>query len=137
MPSFGPRSLANLETCDERLRTVASEVIRFYDFSVIEGHRSIRRQQALFAEGRTKIDGISQRGKHNYDPSQAYDLLPYPSELNGVNIWIDRPRFYLFMGLVNGIALSNGIELRFGCDWNGDGSISDQSFHDLPHVEIK
>lgn len=135
MAKFGRRSLDNLETCCDELQTVANEAIRFYDFSIIEGHRTVGRQQALFAEGKTKIDGIHQFGKHNIDPSEAFDLLPYPAVLHGRNIWGDFPRFYLFMGLFNGIALSNGIELRFGCDWNSDGSTVDQSFHDLPHVE--
>ena len=135
MFKFGIISSENLETCCDELQTVAHEVIKYYDFSVIEGHRSIVRQGKLFREGKTTIDGISQIGKHNYEPSQAFDLLPYPAVLHGVNIWADRPRFYLFMGLVNGIALSNGIILRFGIDWDSDGSVVDQSFHDCPHVE--
>ena len=135
MPKFGLRSEEQLETCCDELQFVAREVIKIYDCSVLEGHRPVEKQNRYFLQGKSKIDGIIKKGKHNYTPSQAMDLMPYPGELHGVNVWSDFPRFYLFMGLVNGVARSNGIILRFGCDWNGDGSTADQSFHDLPHVE--
>ena len=135
MPKFGERSLFELETCCDELRNVAFEVIKYYDFSVIQGHRTLAEQQEVFRQGKSEVDGVIIKGKHNYALSQAMDLLPYPPELHGRNVWVDPTRFYLFMGLVNGIALSNGISLRFGCDWDGDGVTHDQSFHDLPHVE--
>jgi hypothetical protein len=136
MFSFGRKSSERLETCCEELQTLGHEVIKYYDFSVLEGYRSLNRQQALFRDGRTTIDGITQTGKHNIDPSDAFDLLPYPSILHGVSIWGDRSRFYLFVGLVCGIAHSNGISIRVGADWDGDGSARNQSFHDLPHIEV-
>ena len=136
MPAFGERSQKNLDTCHHQLQLVANEAILHVDFSVIEGHRSLERQKKLFDEGRSKIDGISQQGKHNPDPSEAFDLLPYPAMVNGVNVWEDRDRFLLFAGFVKGIATSMGITLRLGADWDGDFSTADQTFHDLPHFEI-
>jgi hypothetical protein len=29
-----------------------------------------------------------------------------------------------------------GIAIRCGADWDGDGLTSDQSFHDLAHIEL-
>lgn len=136
MPAFGDRSKKNLETCCIELRNVADVAIQFVDFSVIEGHRSLERQKKLFDEGRSKIDGISQQGKHNPDPSEAFDLLPYPAVVNGINIWEDRDRFLLFAGFIKGIAKTQGINLRLGADWDGDFSTADQTFHDLPHFEV-
>ncbi|WP_303605995.1 hypothetical protein, partial [Gilvimarinus sp. 1_MG-2023] len=70
------------------------------DFSVIEGHRSIARQQELYRDGKSQIDGIIQRGRHNLIPAEAVDLLPYPATLNGVNVWADRQRFCVLAGLM-------------------------------------
>ena len=69
-------------------------------------------------------------------PSRAVDLLPYPAELHGVNIWDDKIRFALFIGVIKGIALQMGIDIRLGLDWNGDGSAKDHKFVDTPHVEL-
>jgi len=136
MPSFGERSTTNLETCDERLQRVMRRAIGILDFSVIEGHRSIERQQRLFAEGKSKIDGVTQLGNHNHMPSRAVDILPYPAVVNGVNVWNDRDRFVNLMGVVRACAHEEGVQLRFGWDWDGDGNAADQTFHDLPHVEL-
>jgi peptidoglycan L-alanyl-D-glutamate endopeptidase CwlK len=123
-------------TCDEQLIGVANEVIKYIDFSVIEGHRTVERQHELFLQGKTTIDGITKKGQHNFDPSRAFDLLPFPGVLHGINVWADTNRFLLFVGFVKGVARANGVILRAGADWDGDGSTINQSFHDLPHFEI-
>ena len=137
MPKFGDRSNENLETCSEQLQTVAREAIRFVDFSVIEGHRTAERQQELFADGKSQLDGVTQKSHHQSDPSRAMDLLPYPSVLHGLNIWSDFKRFTLFDGFILGIARANGIELISGIDWNRDWSMADTGFFDYPHFEEK
>lgn len=135
---FGRRSMRNLETCHPALQLVAKEALRFspYDFSIIEGHRSIERQQELFEKGMTKIDGVSRKGKHNYDPAQAFDFLPYPASVNGVNVWKDHQRFHVIAGILLYVGRRNGIVLRWGGDWDGDGNNADSSFLDLPHIEL-
>ena len=135
---FGKRSKDKLKTADERLQRVVKRALSFnvLDFSVIEGHRSIERQQILFSEGRSKIDGINKKGKHNYLPSLAVDLLPYPSIVNGVNVWNDAQRFCVLAGLMYASASLENVKIRWGGDWDGDGNNADSSFHDLPHFEI-
>ena len=44
---------------------------------------------------------------------------------------------YLFIGKVLGIAAMLKIPVTSGCDWDGDGQITDQQFHDLPHIQLK
>ena len=114
---------------------MAKAVIKHVDCSVIEGHRSLARQKRLFDDGLSQIDGIQQMGNHNYSPSKAFDLLPYPGILHGINIWNDRDRFTLFAGFVLGVAAVKGIELRWGGDWDGDGSMANTNFLDLAHFE--
>lgn len=136
MPAFGQRSLSHLDTCHDELQTLCHSLIRFYDFSVIEGTRSDERQAQLFAEGRSTLDGVTQRSKHQTYPSRAVDLLPYPAELHGVNVWQDRQRFAHFIGQLKGHAQLLKIEIRVGMDWDGDGSPHNHRFVDYPHVEL-
>lgn len=135
MPSFGPASMERLETCHADLQRLCFRVIEFYDFSVLEGNRSLERQKELFDAGQSQIDGIAQIGMHNHYPSLAVDLMPWPPLLNGRDVWNDKFRWHYFAGLVMGTAREMGIDLRWGGDWNGDFSNADQKFHDLPHFE--
>jgi peptidoglycan L-alanyl-D-glutamate endopeptidase CwlK len=129
MPRFGKTSKKNLKTCDERLQKVFNEVIKYVDCSVLEGHRSEKRQNKLFDEGKTKVK--FPKGRHNASPSLAVDVTPYP-----VN-WDDRERQTLFAGFVIGIGKSMGIDLRWGGDWDQDFQVMDNRFDDFPHFEIK
>ncbi len=128
MPNFGKTSKQRLETCHKDLQTICNEVIKYYDFSVIEGHRTLETQQKYFKEGKSKLDGINQKSKHQgekipkevqsphnscYDDkgkilvdedgdsiwSTAVDIMPYKK---GTNAFKDdnkeRARFYHLAG---------------------------------------
>ena len=136
MPSFGARSQTNLNTCDPELIRLLNEAIKHVDFSVIEGHRTLQKQKEYFADGKSTLDGIHKKSKHQSMPSRAADLLPYPAELHGVNIWDDKIRFALFCGIIKGIALEMGIPIRLGVDWDGDLSTRNNKLIDYPHVEL-
>ncbi|WP_373092520.1 M15 family metallopeptidase [Zhongshania sp.] len=135
---FGPRSQKHLDACHPLLQKVLTRTLNFgvMDFSVIEGHRTIERQQELYAEGKSQIDGVTKRGKHNALPSRAVDIIPYPPTVNGVNVWKDSGRFHVLAGLVYAAAALEGVNIRWGGDWDGDGNNADSSFHDLPHFEL-
>jgi len=130
VPKFSQRSKDNLATCHHDLQRLFNRVIQTFDCTVIEGHRSVERQKELFDKGFSKIDGINKKSKHNYTPSMAVDVVPYPID------WNDTDRMYFFGGYVKGIAHSMGIKIRFGGDWDSDTKVNDQSFIDLPHFEI-
>ncbi len=141
---FGDRSKKNLDTCHSDLQLIASEAIKVttIDFGVSEGHRSIERQNKLFKEGKSKIDGINKKGKHNYNPSLAFDIYIY---IRGKGSLAYDERHLCFIGgLLTAIAKRLYSEgkishiLRWGANWDGDGElIYDQSFQDLPHFELK
>lgn len=128
MPSFGTKSRKRLDTCDERLQAICEVVIEHYDISVLEGHRSNERQDELFRQGKSKLKGG--QSEHNTSPSRAVDIAPYPVD------WNETRRFYFMAGLIKQAAHDMGVKVRLGADWDGDGSFSDQTFHDLPHVEL-
>ena len=129
MPRYSKRSKERLATCDEKLQGVFNEVIKHVDCSILEGHRSKERQNKLYDEGRTKVRYPD--GRHNFNPSRAVDVTPYP-----VN-WEDRERQTLFAGFVLGIARGMGIRLRWGGDWDQDFQVMDNRFDDFPHFEIR
>lgn len=135
MHQWSARSAAQLKTCDERLQALAQKALLIspFDLMVIEGHRSIERQQQLFAEGKSRIDGVARLGKHNHDPSQAIDMAP----LRGGRIdWDDRELWLVFGGIVLAAAGALQLPIRWGGDWDGDGHFRDQRFHDMPHFEL-
>ena len=120
MPSFSQKSLDNLSTCDLRLQRIFNEVIKHRDCTILEGHRGREAQEKAFAEGRSKARfGES---KHNTEPSQAVDVLPYPID------WADKERIIEFAGFVLGVAS----QMRIGLKWGGHF----KSFFDGPHFEL-
>lgn len=129
MPSFGSSSREKLETCHDSLVAVCELVIETYDFTVLEGHRSGKRQNELFRQGKSKLK--AGQSKHNNLPSLAVDITPYPID------WENVKRFYLLSGMMFQAAADLGVRIRWGGDWDGDWVHTDQSFHDLPHFELR
>ena len=129
MPRFSKKSLSKLETCDKRLQDLFLRVVKKFDCTIIEGHRSKDRQNKLFKEGKSKLK--YPKGKHNAIPSRAVDVAPYPID------WNDRERFTYFAGYVLGIAYQMGLKIRWGGDWDMDTQVKDNNFDDLPHFEIR
>ena len=134
---FGKKSLTELNTCERQLKDLARRAISGpLNFSIIEGHRNLERQQLLFRQGLSQIDGVEVKGQHNYGPSKAFDLVPYPIKIDGVSAWNQPQRFYMLAGVMLNAAQEMGIRVRWGGDWDGDGSTKDQTFHDLGHYEL-
>ncbi len=128
MPRFGRRSRKNLETCHEDLQELFNEVIKYFDCTVIQGHRGKEEQNKYFDEGKSKVKYPN--GRHNANPSNAVDVVPYP-----IN-WKDTDRMYYFAGFVKGVAFKLGIPIRWGGDWNDNTEVKDTNFKDLPHFEL-
>lgn len=129
MSKFSVRSLKKLNECHPDLQLIFNEVIKEFDCSVLCGYRTEEEQDELFRKGMSKVRYPD--SNHNYQPSNAIDVAPYPID------WEDRERFYFFAGHVLGIASQLGIKLRHGGDWDSDKDIKDQKFYDLPHFELR
>lgn len=140
MATFSQNSLSKLSTCHILLQELFSEVIKYVDCKVEFGHRNREDQEACFLKGTSRAH--YGQSKHNYSPSLAIDVIPYPVE------WPDPQqmskdeyarslgRFYMFVGYVRCLAQQKGINIMCGADWDGDFNIKDQNFHDLPHFEL-
>ena len=138
---LGRTSLSRLDSCHEDLQKIVLTAIELspIDFGVAEGHRTVERQKELFDEGKSKIDGITKKGKHNSYPSHAFDFYAY---VNGKATW-EPQHLCVIAGIIMATAtmlyIQGDIEhrLRWGGNWDGDGEIiSDQNFIDLPHFEL-
>ncbi len=164
MPRYATKSMSNLMTCERDIQVVCLEVVKVIDNSVIFGNRSPQVQFDLFKKGRrftgksgeeenpalwvvdnikevvTYRDGYVKKSNHNYEPSRAVDLAPYP--INWGNEVTQIGRFYHLAGFV--LATSRRLYeegkverlLKWGGDWDSDGVFTDQRFHDLPHFEL-
>lgn len=142
--SYGTKSRTQLATCDPRLVTIFNKLIEMMDVTILEGRRTFAAQ--LNNIGRRVSKTINSRhiprdAEGNIESaglSKAVDAAPYPL------MWPDRSndrekqiaRFYFMQGAILAIAHYEGIPVRQGVDWDGDGDFLDQNFDDLPHVEI-
>ena len=128
MPTLSKKSLERLGECDERIQKIIHEVIKHYDCTVTCGYRGKEEQEQAVREGKSKVHFPN--SKHNTLPSKAIDVIPYPVD------WNDTKRFMHFAGFVQGIAVSMGIKIRWGGDFNGDLNFKNDSFVDMPHFEL-
>ena len=129
MYSFSKRSLDNLKNADKRLVDICNELIKITDFTVIESYRSIERQQELFNKGFSKIDGISKKGKHNYFPSLAIDIIPFKKGHNPFDG--SKESDLMFNELAKQfkeVAKQLNIKIQWGGNW--------VNFSDKPHFEL-
>ena len=142
MYSYGLKSTQVLETCHPDLVVFANELIKYVDVSLVFGHRSPELQNSLWRKGRdengdiidikqvvTYKDGYEKLSKHNSDPSDALDLIPYPSG------WKDESQMYYVGGIAMVVAkqLYELGEISTEIEWGGQWS----SFVDLPHFQRK
>lgn len=140
MYKLGGNSIEKLNTCHEDLKSIATEVIKIIDFTVLEGHRTQERQIELYKEGKSKMDGINKKSKHQSEPSIAFDIAPYPVDFSDKEK--SKARFYYLAGIVKHIAYELFSEkkishnIRWGGDWNSDNDFNDQTFDDLVHFEL-
>ena len=128
MYTFGKSSTEQLNTCRKELQIIAYEAIKLVDFSVIHGMRSEIVQNKLFEQGFSKTKFPN--SKHNSNPSDAFDFMPYPVD------WKDTNQFTYIAGIIVGIGLAKGIVVRWGGDWNQKGNLKDNKFDDLGHIEF-
>lgn len=135
MYELSKTSRDRLLSCDKRLIELFYEILKYRDFTVIEGHRGKEKQEKYFSEGKSQLHYPN--SKHNSSPSSAVDVLPY---INGRMVNGDQKGDVLdicyFSGFVMGIARKMRMNIKWGGDWNENFTLKD-NWHDLPHYEIK
>lgn len=128
MYKFGNNSLAVLDTVKMELRVLMKESIKNspHDFTIIEGKRSLARQQQLYRQGRsepgkivTKCDGIYEMSGHQV--GKAVDIAIYDKGKNNYNV----AKMWEVRKHIENKAKELEIKLKEVIKW------------DLPHYEIK
>lgn len=144
MASFSKSSRAKLDTCHPKIKLIMERAIKRTDFKVLFGNRSEEEQLELFKQGRkfyngkwvkigktvTDKDGKVNKSEHNYLPSHAIDIAPWP-----IN-WNDLDGFIQLKEIIFEEAEALGIKLIWGADWDGDGNIAEHSLQDYPHYQL-
>ncbi|MHC4370024.1 MAG: M15 family metallopeptidase domain-containing protein [Planctomycetota bacterium] len=102
------------------------------DISILTGHRGEHEQNQKFDENKSKVRWPD--GKHNSLPSKAVDFQPYPLPRKKEKLWA---ALAYIAGRAMEIGKQNGLTVRWGGDWNGDGDLTDQNFDDLYHLEVE
>lgn len=155
---LGQRSLARLEGVHPDLVRVVKRAAQIADpaddFAVLEGVRTKERMWELWGQGRTVAQctaaGVPARyaapGKpkvtwlrnplgsnHRIMSSgfgHAVDLAPWPIDWNNVARF-DRLALLMFRA-----ASLEGVRIRWGADWDGDGKPRERGETDSPHFEL-
>ena len=137
---FGKRSRAKLDTCDIILVKVAERalVLSPVDFTVIHGYRGEDVQNALYDSGAsTKRFPDSKHniwdGDNDEPASEGLDFGPW---VGGIIPWKDTHMFAVIAGCFFSAAAELDVKLRWGGDWDMDGSTRDQRLMDWGHVEL-
>ena len=131
---FGKTSTAHLLTVHRDLQVICRDALFVvpFDLTVTCGRRSREDQQTAVAEGRSKVHWPD--GNHNVrlpgELARAVDIHPYPVDFQDVR------RYYILGGVMLACAHELDVDLRWGGDWDGDGTLTDQTFNDLPHFEL-
>ncbi|HFK5565251.1 TPA: M15 family metallopeptidase [Elizabethkingia anophelis] len=108
------------------------------DFTITEGVRTLKRQQELYAQGRTKpgikvtnADGIKNKSNHQAKADgfgHAVDLYPFFLGQVQVNHKDTIKNLKLISDHIKKVAKELGIGITWGGDWK---------FVDCPHFELK
>lgn len=130
---FGVESEKILTQIDPELQRLARELIKHVDFMVREGYRSNEEQQRAFDEKRSKA--LPGQSKHNVQPSRAVHFLPSPLPPSDKAL-TERLEYTYFAGAVKLMAMTLGIKIRWGGDWNNNWKVGDNRFNDLAHFEL-
>lgn len=127
MPKFSKVSRERLKSCHPDIVRVCEELIKQYDFSVLEGYRGEKEQNKAFDKGTSGVRYPN--SAHNKTPALAVDIAPYPID------WLDLGRFremiYRFDAVACMLRERGEIKSRFvyGAFW--------KTLKDFPHIEVK
>jgi peptidoglycan L-alanyl-D-glutamate endopeptidase CwlK len=139
MYTLSNRSLNNLTSVHPDLVAVVKRAIQItkQDFVVIEGVRTQARQDELWAQGRTKpgpiVTWTRDASSHGLGPDgfgRAVDICPFPVD------WNDLSKFDAIALAMFSAANELGVRIRWGADWNMNGTPRERGESDSPHFEL-
>lgn len=135
---FSQKSEERLKTLHPDMARVVRRALGFQvmDFTVLETLRDHARQEIMVKNGASKTMDSRHLANQSGLAEAAY-LLPYPYNVNGIDVWQDKQRFAVLAGLMYAAAAIENVAIRWGGDWDFDGNNADSTFHDMPHFELR
>ena len=139
-PHFSAASQRRLAMAHPELQRLMNLARSQIAFEIDDSQRGRAAQELAFRTGHSKAHfGES---AHNWSPAIAVDIHPIPLPPD----W--PPKLFLALHDVigqwdpdtkfgSGLAKQLLIPITWGGDWNGNGSQTDQTLHDLPHYELR
>lgn len=124
---FSKSSQERLDQCCEEIQKIINEVVYFMDITITEGSRTREQQEKYLKAGTSKAK--FGQSAHNYTPSLAIDIVPYPVPVNKKGEWDSKSKKWDDLALiVKSIADEKGIRITWGGDF--------KSIVDKPHWEL-
>lgn len=123
---FDPGSAKRLAGAHPKIQEVMNAAREKIAFTVMDSQRGRAAQEKAYREKKSKAH--FGQSAHNWSPAVAVDVAPIPLD------WDNRESFIALSKVIMRIAKEKGVALRWGGDWNMDGSTSDG--WDLPHYEL-
>jgi peptidoglycan L-alanyl-D-glutamate endopeptidase CwlK len=127
MPKFGSRSLKARNELHPELQRVVDAAIKEVDFMLLDAQRGRAEQEKAFKAGNSKAR--FGQSAHNWKPAVAFDMAPSPLS------W-DAAKFRPIAKTIMDCAGRLGIPIRWGADWDMDGTWKDERFLDWGHFEL-
>lgn len=142
MSNFGIQSKKYLSTAHPDLQKLFND-LRLPNCTIISGGRSLAQEKDYFYG--TNLTGINPakeilsktlNSKHIFvnEITYALDVAPDPVNFDRKNYVLDQ---CYFAGVVMTIAKELNINIRWGGDWDRDNQVSDETFEDLDHFELR
>ena len=137
--SYGKKSMSKLATCHQSLVMVADlALVRSpYDITIIHGWRGEEIQNALYESGASHKK--YPHSKHNYIDDDGFPLslaIDFAPWVDGAIPWKDTHVFAIVAGVFLAVSEELNVPVRYGGDWDGDGSTEDQTLMDWGHLEL-
>jgi len=128
----GKRTIAKLALASYKLNALVNEVLKYMDIGVYESKRSDERQLKMFLSGKSQLDGIRRKSKHQVTKanplSKAIDCFPYEK---GHNSFDGSAKSELMFYRMYWYFYRASKKLRIPIKWGGLWSFKDQ-----PHIEL-
>lgn len=121
-----------LDRVHPSLVKLVEEVAKYFSLIIICGERSKAEQDEAFNTGHSKVKWPS--SKHNIMVPEthcsAIDIAPLPYDMK------DLQRLCYFAGFIKAKGQDMGYNIRWGCDWDNDFELKDNTFNDYCHFEL-
>ncbi len=137
--SLSTLSKQRLALAHPLLQKIMNAAAEHVDFIILDSMRGEAEQELAFKRKFTKVHFGS--SAHNWKPALALDIAPEPLDWgNSKDKAHNAKALQRFVDLqlrhILPAAMILGIKIRQGVDWNRNGNLTDDSWDDLPHVEL-